>query len=518
MRIAFRVDSSTLIGTGHVMRCMNLAQVLQERGVAVLFICRNLPGNLTELIRRQEYAVIVLQAPDAADTPLAPLDDSVEADALQTILALKNASIDWLVVDHYHIDLEWERRVRPCVGKLMVIDDLANRPHDCDLLLDQNYSVETESRYDGLVPSTCRLLLGPRFALLRAEYAQGRGNTRFRDGRVQRVLVFFSGSDLSNMTGTALQVLSESQFVNLEVDIVLGANSPHRSSVLAQVAQRANTTTYEQQLHLADLMAQADLAMGAAGVTAWERLCLGLPAIVVDLAENQKPGSAALLKDGLIYHAGDAGCFPERGLRLALQIALGDEGQLRSISERGQLIVDGLGAKRCAEVLCPSGRESLCIREANIQDVGLYFNWANDPLTRQQALCSEPIPWDSHQKWFIARLDKPGSFLFVMETGGLPVGQIRFDRDGDSLLIDYSIDCLARLRGWSKEMIGMAVGMLPSGSHRLLAKVKKSNAASCAVFSRLGFEELLPIDGSSSIRFFRADSEWIVRASLARNE
>jgi UDP-2,4-diacetamido-2,4,6-trideoxy-beta-L-altropyranose hydrolase len=201
MRVAFRVDSSALMGTGHLMRCLTLANELRRCGAATAFICRQHDGSVIARAEQEGHTVHRLARPgpssDTAEDYAAWLGVPAPADAAETLLAVSGQHYDWLVVDHYGLDHEWEQRLRGVVGRLLVIDDLANRRHDCDLLLDQNYfAAATRERYRGLVAGpSCKLLLGPSYALLRPEYAQLRSVLPPRDGVVRRALIFFGGSD-----------------------------------------------------------------------------------------------------------------------------------------------------------------------------------------------------------------------------------------------------------------------------------------------------------------------------------
>ena len=287
MRVVFRVDSSLDIGTGHVMRCLTLGERLKESGIAVTFICRDLPGNLSGYIESRGFAVQRLPAPStltAAGLSThnygAWLGVHWQDDAAQTAeLLAQSGAVDWLVVDHYALDAGWERRLRPLVQKIMAIDDLANRTHDCDLVLDQNFYLDLEDRYDRLVPTQCVKLLGPRYALLRPEFRQARKNLRERDGQVKRILVFFGGSDAGNETAKALEAIRLLNRPEIAVDVVVGGINPHRRQIEELCAGWPATTCHCQVNNMAELMAGADLAIGAGGTTTWERCCLGLPSV-----------------------------------------------------------------------------------------------------------------------------------------------------------------------------------------------------------------------------------------------
>jgi UDP-2,4-diacetamido-2,4,6-trideoxy-beta-L-altropyranose hydrolase len=356
MKVVFRVDASTRIGTGHIMRCLNLAEALREQKVHTHFICRNHVGNLIPLLRREAMNVTVLpvtMAPDAihGENYQAWLGATPVEDYEQTIEALNGEQPDCLVVDHYGLDVEWERKLRPNAGRLMVVDDLANRHHDCDLLLDQNYSVEGSHRYMGLVPLACQLLIGPRYALLHSKYSEFRKKPRVRDGRVERVLIFFGGSDPKNMTGLALDALLQIGLRNLHIDIVVGANNPYDEVLQKQSANRPQIKIHRMLPYLADLMTQADLALGAGGVTTLERMCLGLPSIVLSIADNQRPGCEALSQAGAINYVGDVESIRIEDIVNAVEQLTSNPDRLLALSTRSSGIVDGLGASRIADAL-----------------------------------------------------------------------------------------------------------------------------------------------------------------------
>jgi UDP-2,4-diacetamido-2,4,6-trideoxy-beta-L-altropyranose hydrolase len=272
-------------------------------------------------------------------------------DAAQTRVGAGETAIDWLIVDHYAIDARWERALRPICRKLMVIDDLADRPHDCDLLVDQNY--EDEDRYKGLVSPSCRLLLGPKYALLRPEYAEYRATKVRQSVFGKRVLVFFGGSDPNDLTGTALKALSGPGLGDLEVDVVVGANYLHYDLLTQLAALRGRTTIHMPRPHLAGLMAGADIAIGAGGVTNWERMCIGLPSLVITVADNQTPISEILHRRGVIRLLGKSEEITANNIRTALL----DEIQSRRFVDRiapAMALCDGLGVSRVLSKIASS--------------------------------------------------------------------------------------------------------------------------------------------------------------------
>jgi UDP-2,4-diacetamido-2,4,6-trideoxy-beta-L-altropyranose hydrolase len=269
-------------------------------------------------------------------------------DAEQTIEALGDFKPDWLVVDHYGLDESWEKGLKGHVDKIFVIDDLANRPHDCDVLLNQNLLDDLENTYKELVPQQCRKLLGPRFALLRPEFRRARETLRGRDGIIRRILVFFGGVDPTGETEKALEALEMLRRPDIAVDVVVGSNNPNGQKIEA-ICRGMNNVTFHQQIsNMAELMAAADLAIGAGGTASWERCCLGLPAVVTIIADNQAESTRKLAQERRIILMGNSReLCPENYLSI-LGIVL-----LRSTCEfieNGLALVDGLGTSRTSAI------------------------------------------------------------------------------------------------------------------------------------------------------------------------
>lgn len=498
MRVAFRVDASTHIGTGHVVRCLTLAQALRERGAECFFVHRLHPGHLSELIGQEGYAVRELPAP----AKVADIEGEAEyaawlgvepaVDARETVEAIGRDSVDWLVVDHYALAADWERTVCFRARRMAALDDLANRHHYCDLLIDQNRIPDPQRRYDGLVPDQTHRLCGPRYALIRPEYSRAREVIGPRRGPLSRVLVFYGGADIHNESGRALRVLSRPEFRHLAVDVVVGANHPNRQSILNQAKERSGTEVHGPRERLVDLMIEADLALGAGGATTWERCALGLPSVVTAVAINQIPFSQALAMDGAVRFLGHWSDISDECLAGALTEYLDDPSRLAEMGQRAWAVTDGLGRWRVAEAVVPSAREDLQLRRARRTDKPLYFEWANDPTTRAHANNPDPISWATHDQWFNERIEDPNAYLWVMITAdGLPVGQIRAEVKGLEAIIGYSIDSAFRGRGWGTRLLELAAlaWQREGNSSQLTGEVNTRNEASCRAFIRAGFEE-----------------------------
>ena len=281
----------------------------------------------------------------------------------------------------------------------------------------------TYQRYQGLVPQHCRQLFGPHYALLGPEYAQLHPLLPLRND-LHRVLVFFGGVDLSNLTSRALEALMEPALADLAVDVVLGHQSSHRQAVAELVARRPNTTLHGPLPSLAGLMARADLAIGAGGATTWERACLRLPSLVVAIAANQLPFSEALHQAGHLQLLGDKDTVTTEQIRSALLHLMSE----LKPGKPASALTDGWGAPRLAmAMLGPLGPISL--RPAIAADESMLLHWANDPQVRANSFSSDPIEPEDHHHWFQKGLTDPNRLLLIaMAADGCPIGQIRFDR------------------------------------------------------------------------------------------
>lgn len=303
MNVFIRVDASFEIGTGHVMRCLTLANQLKKEGMQVAFICRVTTGDCIELIEQQGFRVYKLTICEGSLWIY--VADYWRKDARETIDILRKHNVEKLIIDHYSIDIRWEQLVRPFTKEIMVIDDLANRQHDCDILLDQNFYLNMETRYDGLVPLTTKLLLGPSHALLREEFIQAKKHIKPFNGKLERVFIFFGGSDPTNETEKVLRaIMPLIQKFNFEVDVVVGKSNPNKKQI-EEISLTSNSIHYHCQINnMAELMSQADLAIGAGGATTWERAFLTLPSIVITVAKNQVEVAKAVENTSAIIYLG----------------------------------------------------------------------------------------------------------------------------------------------------------------------------------------------------------------------
>jgi len=467
----FRADGGALVGGGHLVRCQALAATLRERGWAVRFACPE-GMDATGLVSPGE----LLRLADGTDEPA----------ALRTALP---GGCDLLVVDHYGWSAALEAACRPWAAHVAAIDDLANRRHDAGLLLDTTLG-RTAADYAGLVPPGCILLTGTEFALLRPEFRALRPaalERRRKAAAIGRVLVSCGYWDAADVTGLALDALRQVG-ADLAVDIVLGPGAPH----LGRIAEAVAAAGPGWRLHvgpagIAGLVAAADLAIGTAGTSSWERCCLGLPAIVLIAADNQAEVAATLARAGAAI---DLGYLRERG-ETAQSVASAIAG-LRAAPERiaamslaSAAICDGLGSDRVADALAalaaPAGAAragpAVALREAGIADARILFDWRTDPLTA--AMSRGPAPtWDEHLAWLERRLGRPEPKFYIAELDGEAAGSIRVDGGA----VSYTVAPTMRGRGVATAMLRIVFAM----HGPLEAHVKPGNPASAAAARKAG--------------------------------
>jgi UDP-2,4-diacetamido-2,4,6-trideoxy-beta-L-altropyranose hydrolase len=339
---AFRADSSREIGSGHVMRCLSLADFLVARGNHCEFLCRPAPGDLIDEIERRGHTV--LRMPSISGRPAIGEFD----DARATAELLADLAVDWLVVDHYGLGIEWERAVGSCAQNLLVIDDIG-RDHECSLLLDQNFPNPMHERYRRSLPAA-KLLMGPQYALLRADFAASRpASLQRRTGVLIRVLVTMGGSDPNNATAKALAGVESAWREGWHADVIIGAGNPHRESIETICSRLPAATLHVQTSSMAKLMTAADCAIGAGGSTTWERCCLGLPALVSILSRDQLSIATAVARAGAQSLVGwDQEITSADYSR---EITALSPARLLAMSASAAKICDGMGASRVAERL-----------------------------------------------------------------------------------------------------------------------------------------------------------------------
>jgi len=357
MRFGFRVDASVQMGSGHIMRCLTLADQLKKNGADVQFFCRNFQDQMNAIVKERGYKLNLLVVPSEKyeetkdEFPYAKwLEVTWQKDVEDTINAMGREVCDWMIIDHYGIDYRWHKRMRDCVEKIMVIDDLADRQLDCDLLLDQTYGREVDS-YHSLVPDQCDLKLGSHYALLRPEFAKLRLmalEKRLSFKGVQRVLIFMGGSDPDNITGKILGGLTKVNWKHsVIIDVVLGLHAPHIQSLKEQAVNLPlNINVLTNVDNMAAVIFDADLAIGAGGASCWERCSLALPSLIAILADNQRANACNLerLDAAIVWNDIEQ-------LKVSIETVINSNDKWFEMQGAAANICDGLGCSRIVNEL-----------------------------------------------------------------------------------------------------------------------------------------------------------------------
>lgn len=488
MRVLIRADASMAIGSGHIARCLTLANALRKDGAEVVFACRQLPGHLLQRLSDQGYLALGLperypqEGAGAGIEALLPWQADIEA--LASALGTQQR-FDWLIVDHYGLDARWERAARRFADHLMAIDDLANRPHAVDVLLDQNYSAQAQDRpYAQWLEGDCKTFFGPRFALLREEFQCQPIVIR---PRVERVLVNFGGFDAARQVYATMLALRG--FDELQVDFVAGLHNPEWTAMSELAKSRPNWRLHTLVSDFFGLMQQADLFIGAGGGTTWERAALGLPTICMTVAHNQQLNAQLLAQAGGHLYLGAHDTLDSQRLVDAVAV-LRDNRELRqSLAEHSRALVDGKGAQRLAVALAAPLLE---LRQATERDATLLFEGRNAAPVRQWAFNRDLIDWDSHVAWLESSLANPQRLILIGDTPRGPIGMVRYDREGDSVEVSiYLFEGHAGV-GWGQVLLGSGERFVRRhwpDIRIIRAQVLAENAVSVSLFQKAGYAQ-----------------------------
>ena len=491
-RVAIRVDASAAIGTGHLKRCLSLAQALIEAGAEVRFVCRELDAVAATVLGGSGIPTRWLPAPAQAFTPAPDAPPHAAwagvpqtQDATDTAQTLADWHPDTVVVDHYAFDARWHQAVRNALGcgaqglRVLVIDDTADRALDADALLDHNWAPDHHAKYAGRLQRQPLWLCGPRFALLAGAY-RAADRYRFQD-TVRSIGIFMGGTDPGGVSARVLAACRSAGFAG-PVEVVSTSANPQLAALRDACQRDGQATLTLNQPDLASFFARHDLQVGAGGGATWERCCIGAPTVALALAANQSavvPGLAAL---GAV-RAADEATLPG-----VLQELIADPVTRRSLAERAAALVDGRGAQRVALALL---RDHLHLRPVSADDAQLLHDWRNHPAVRAVSTTQAPIPFDAHQRWLQTVVANPARWLFVAQVGRLAVGSIRFDRlDNGHLEVSLYTD--PDLQG-----LGLGQRLLAAGEQALLihhpqgftceASVQPGNTASQHLFEAAGY-------------------------------
>ncbi len=470
MNALFHCEASSAIGTGHVFRCLTLANALAEKGWVCAFFC-------------SEETLETVPALQSSGLEIHHSRDSIEA------------FYDIIVIDNYDIAAATEQTFRGICTKIVVIDDLANRMHACDVLLDQTLDCEA-SHYSAFVPSVCNILAGVPYALLRPEFIELRGEAMQRReenaGRVKSLFVTMGGTDPHNVTSL---VLSSLDYVDsdLKVDVILSQSAPHKDKI-AQQCVLLRDKGFEIDLHfsisdMGRMMMEADLAIGAGGTTSWERCCLSLPTLMVEIADNQAFVAKALHNSGAVVNLGKAAQLKAEDVAEGINSLLNSPKDVQKMGIKAAGICDGFGIHRLIPYLID--QDQLWLRRMEEDDMRTLFEWQQLESTRKHARNPKPPVWEEHEEWFMKQISDPRSQLYMIVYKGDNAGMLRLDsyqheaESSRSFEISILLDPKYYKKGVASDTLKLVRKIEPIAD--LYAEILSENKASRKLFQRLDY-------------------------------
>ncbi len=477
----FRVDAAPEIGGGHAVRCLALANALRASGWRCAFAGRPETVDMVPALAHAGY-------------DWWPLSIDADGAGEPAQLRAKAGGCDLLVTDHYGRDSRFESACRGWARRILAIDDLGDRSHDADILHDPLVGRDATD-YAYLVPDRCRLLLSPAYAPLRPQFFRARAESlaRRRDGgEVHRVMVSLGATDPGNVTAVVLEGLSQVS-ADLVIDVVMGPLTPH----LDRVQRLAQALPQQIRVHvgvadMAALMSLADLAIGAAGTTSWERCAVGLPTLMVVTAANQRAIADALVARGAAQGLGEgAALTPEQVAGAVLDFVQSPRWRVEMV-RRAALVCDGRGAARLAMAVAPARAKDgrpVTLRPASMDDAEIMLAWQCAPGVRRFAR-NPAMPGEAeHRDWLAARLENPDCLLNIVLHGDEPAGVLRLDAVCDTSRPTFEVSILIApdRQGLGLGRAALMLGRRLAPEAEFLAEVHEDNAASHALFRSAAF-------------------------------
>ncbi len=424
-KVLFRVNSSYKLGSGHISRCISLAEELKSSS-KIYFLCEDLPGNNNNWVLQKGFNLISFKH-------MQPKDD------IEIINEISNQDnpFDWLVVDDYKKDISWELLVKNKFKKILVIDDLANRKHHCDYLLDQNYFQNPKSRYISLVPNHCTLLTSTKFCLLKNSFIK-REKKEFKLFRKKKKLfICYGASDPNCHSIETIRAINNSKFEYSQVDVFTTKSNQNLILLKKECNLLNNCNLHVDSNQITKYLSEADLAIGAGGTMCWERAYYGIPSIVFGISNNQKIILKELIRDGLAIGESWHPNPDKNTIEKYINIAINNHDLLEGISKRSSCLVDGNGIKRVSRIMNPV---ELNFRKAMISDCDLILKWRNSIQIRNSSNNKKFIKEKDHRAWFYEKLEDQNCIFLIIEKANIPVGVVRFELCNDEAVISIYKD------------------------------------------------------------------------------
>lgn len=496
LKIIMRVDASIQIGVGHMMRCLTLANELNKIGADISFVCRDYPGNFQSLIQKQGFFVKLLPNPNTIkhdDKDYSTwLGVPWEQDVEDVKKVLCNKIVDWIIVDHYGVDHHWHKSFRGLARNIMVIDDLADRKLNCDVILDQTFNLK-KNVYLPFLLKKSQLLIGTDYALLRPEFIKLRLEAiekRKQSNCIECILVSMGSVDPNNLSARVLEALAKVKWKKKPtIDLVISSRAPELKSIIDQSKKlKLDINVLQDVENMSDLMLKADLAIGAGGTTSWERCCLGLPSLLVRLAANQKQVIAELVKAGAAKNISNI----ENDIIRECNYLNKNKLVMFEMSKNAFKVVNGQGAALVAIRMQPNLAKdggNVTIRNANVLDVNVTYKWQTNLNTRKYFHESKIPDYDEHVKWFKKNLAEPADFFYIIEHKNQAIGVLQLYYKGSSLNNYYLVSIYVSPKHYKLGIASIALEYINRLFHdsELHAEIFEENIASKNLFMKSGY-------------------------------
>ncbi len=485
-----RADANIAMGTGHVMRCLALAQAWQDGGGHAAFAMADGTPSVARRLRDEKvHLENILAAAGTAE------------DAECTRMLGDRLGARWIVVDGYHFDSAYQRAIKEAGFKLLVLDDSGSAPpYSADLVLNQNAHAAS-SLYNHREPHT-RLLLGPRYALLRREFRRWREWNRDFPEVGRKILVSMGGSDPDNVTAKVIQAIQALPSLNLETVVLVGGSNPHLQCIHDLLSPDGHSIRLMiDAANVGEWMAWADVMVSGAGTTFWEMCLLGLPGMLVVLAENQQAIASCAESMEIAWNLGSGAELKVGELSSKLAHLACSVGERKAQSERGRKLVDGRGAERVV-----SSMRDVQLRRTIDADCEVFWEWALDPKARAVSFSNGEISWEHHTQWFRSRMQDRDAILYTaIDDAGLPLGSVRFHIQQNRAVLSIILGARFRGRGLGFRILTESLDKVfrDSAVEFVDAYVKPTNEASLKLFASAGFSRMASrlIEGQEGVHF-----------------
>ncbi len=471
--IVFRVDGNADLGLGHIMRCLTLANVFNRSGYEILFICCKESKKACQYIEDSQFKIeYILQ------------DGTAEYDANQCLNIFKNINVYMLVVDHYQLDSRWESLVWTREMKLMVIDDLADRHHVCNVLLDSSYGRE-KNEYRILTNPECQYLLASDYCLLREEFSNLTEQTRLKRDKtteISNILLNFGATDHKQLSVKTVNILQQNKFSG-KVNILISSTCKWLEELKTACEKSNKISLHIDAKNVAQLMLNADLAIGSVGTSSWERCCLGLPTIGVVVANNQMNIASQLDQLGVM----DLTTIDELNGLLVGYLTNFNLKKWQQMSHKAFLVCDGLGAQRVKNAVLVDHPE-IVLRPMDIQDESILFSWQCESGNRKYSGVDQAPNIDEHKAWYANSLSDHSRRMWLLMFDGQKCGYVRLDAQHNSEEVSVLISQKYRKLGLAHGAINKLKQLCLFGV--LNAQVSPENSASVSLFKKLDFKKV----------------------------